>query len=798
MAFMASSSSSATAAGGIRIADGAEPKGRMPWVSLEGDGDVNDEGSMEAALARAGDCDVYVGHSSGARRLVAWLRAELELLGVRCAACDRRRFGDAPKHATARAAMDAAAAGVVVVTPASLANPYALDEFRVFADRGALVPVLVGGLARADLVAENVVDRRGDVWGTHGGELWKAYGGEEEEWRAAVEALARADPCVVVGDGYVRDRVLDVLDVLGARLGRRPVVAAVKGWRDADKESPELPFPRNAAFLGREKELADLEAMLRGSTTKAAAKRAAQDLYGLAEDHGPFINGAVCVSGESGAGKTELALEFAHQHAQDYKLVLWLHGEPRFLRHSYLSIADRLDVAVGDNVSAPPERARRLMDIEGDAIAKVRKGLARDVPYLVLIDNLESERDWWDSRAVQELLPLTGRTHVIITTRLPRLQSILTLNIGNLPAPESTRLMKGTRAFGVEDVTVLRSIEEYVGGAPLGLALVGAILSELNLGPGELILAMSNAPHRAPTWGERDDPVLRDNPGLVRLLDASLTLLGREAAGLGAAVGRLLEASSFFAPAPIPVATLARAACSSRSANAPLWKRVVNTLHLTRGSSRPRPNAELEALVKLGLARRCTKAGHVSVHAVFRVFGRKIGSGKVGRRVLRAIVADRIESEHAWAACLSAFKFEAPAAAVDLPSLDLARFSAGHALSLAERAAAAHSTYAAAIALLREATDAVRRVEDQYGLSPRRSAGGCDLDPRAFQDLAQARASLLMARARMMVRGGEYGIAEDHCLTALNIFGVVCGAAHQETGAARAFLEQAVRPYLSN
>jgi hypothetical protein len=125
-------------------------------------------------------------------------------------------------------------------------------------------------------------------------------------------------------------------------------------------------------------------------------------------------------------------------------------------------------------------------------------------------------------------------------------------------------------------------------------------------------------------------------------------------------------------------------------------------------------------------------------------------------------------------------------------------FSAGHALPLAERAATSHSAYAAAIALLREATDAVRCAEDQYGLSPRGSAGGCDLDPRAFQDLAQAQAALLIARARMMVSGGEYGIAEDHCLTALNILEVVCGKAHQETWAVKAFLEQAVRPHLSN
>jgi hypothetical protein len=117
------------------------------------------------------------------------------------------------------------------------------------------MPVLIGGPAHADLVAADVVDRRGEVWGalwgamkgevwgTHGVELWKAYDGAEE-WRATVE------------------------------------------------------------------ELTNLEAMLCGPMTKAASKRAVQEQDKLAAvyDHNLFINGAVCISSESSAGKTELKL----------------------------------------------------------------------------------------------------------------------------------------------------------------------------------------------------------------------------------------------------------------------------------------------------------------------------------------------------------------------------------------------------------------------------------------------------------------------------------------------------------
>jgi len=94
-----------------------------------------------------------------------------------------------------------------------------------------------------------------------------------------------------------------------------------------------------------------------------------------------------------------------------------------------------------------------------------------------------------------------------------------------------------------------------VCGVPLGLALVGSILSEIAVSPAELREMMSYAPHRAPTWSPKDDAAVRDNPGLVQLLDACFTLLRWETpAGLGKVAERLLEASSFFAP-PVPIPT---------------------------------------------------------------------------------------------------------------------------------------------------------------------------------------------------------------------------------------------------
>uniref|UniRef100_J3N960 AAA+ ATPase domain-containing protein n=1 Tax=Oryza brachyantha TaxID=4533 RepID=J3N960_ORYBR len=423
------------------------------------------------------------------------------------------------------------------------------------------------------------------------------------------------------------------------------------------------------------------------------------------------MDGIACISGPSGSGKTELVLEYAHRHAMEYKKVLWVCGEARYLRMGYLKLADQLGLAVGDDLSliAAGDRSSSgrkewvFRGIEGDAIAKIKKELSREIPYLLVIDNLESETDWWDSRDVHELLPgvvagAAARSHVIITTtRLHRLQRVRTFSLApSLAAEEAMLLMtnKGALEFCGEDAIALRSIEQKVRGVPLALALVGAILSELAVEPAELRRAMNDASYRAPTWEEADEPALRDNPGLVQLLDVCFALLDEEKDGLGAAAARMVETSGFFGPSPIPE------------------------------------------------------------HA-----------------------------EHAWEACLSVFKF-APAGAIDLPTKELPQFVTRLAVPLTAHGVTAYSSYAAVTDLLVEAADAVRAEEERFVAS-----GSVNLDPPLYHELALSRAELMKMRAKLMLRGGEFTLAENHILTAITILDVVSGDDHPETLAARATLD---------
>ncbi|CAO2144519.1 unnamed protein product [Urochloa humidicola] len=807
----AASPSSSGAARGIII---REPEtAATPWRSSPGVDGEEEEAAAAAAMER--ECDVYVGHGGESRRLAAWLRAELELLGVPTVACDRRHCADAPSHAAARAAMDAASAGVVLVTPATVSNPYALDEARAFLSRGApLLPVFLGGARRRDLAA-------GDTGRGDGVRPWMAYDGAEEQWREAVDGLARAEPAVEVGGGELRNGVLDVLDILGERLGRRAVAPAVAAWR-ADA-ALEIPFPRNPGFVGRERELLDLKSMLhrrRGARASHSHDDKGKSPMRAQAGDGEFLNGVVCITGASGAGKTELAVEFAHRHAHEYKKVLWVHGEARYLRQSYLKLADHLGVAVGDTLlpSKTSTTTKTLYDIEGDAIAKINKELARDIPYLVVIDNLESDKDWWDGRAAgRDLLPRgCRRSRVLVTTRLTAgVHGVRTLPLGHLDDANAMRLMtKGTRAATVsgndDTAAILREIQETVAGAPLGLSLVGELLEEVGASAAELRRAIRRAPHRAAAWDATGDAALRENPGMAALLDACFALMGDRQ---GAAVLRVLEASSFFAPAaPVPVAMLvdaaSRAAADDVTVTTP-WTRFKCSVKLPCASPPREPSAsplaggaELEALaalLRLGIARESTREGCVSVHGVFRLFARKAGgSGRAGRAAVDAIIAAAgtpISDEHTWAACLSLFRFESREAAVELPPPELGRFVAGSVLPLAARCVAGYSAYAAALELLREATDGVFEAEEKYvgGQQPRQSNRAyAEIEPKVYRELARVRAELLVMRARVMMRAGERDVAEDHCRSAISILEVVRGDMHPDTLAVRAFLEQDV------
>ncbi|KAI4988684.1 hypothetical protein ZWY2020_035924 [Hordeum vulgare] len=64
---------------------------------------------------------------------------------------------------------------------------------------------------------------------------------------------------------------------------------------------------------------------------------------------------------------------------------------------------------LGLDISAEAEkehdRIKSFEEQELDAFQRVKRELFSDVPYFLIIDNLESERDWWEGKDLQDFIP---------------------------------------------------------------------------------------------------------------------------------------------------------------------------------------------------------------------------------------------------------------------------------------------------------------------------------------------------------------------------------------------------------
>lgn len=92
------------------------------------------------------------------------------------------------------------------------------------------------------------------------------------------------------------------------------------------EQSPyyRLPATKNTAFFGRAEELQRLECVMNSQSPSA-------DLI------------CSCIHGLSGAGKTQLALEFAHRHVKDYQAIMWVAAEtPAKISHAFTTFAREL------------------------------------------------------------------------------------------------------------------------------------------------------------------------------------------------------------------------------------------------------------------------------------------------------------------------------------------------------------------------------------------------------------------------------------------------------------------------
>ncbi|KAB2084038.1 hypothetical protein ES319_A05G307500v1 [Gossypium barbadense] len=824
--------------------------------------------------------DVYIGlhgRKPSLLRFTNWLRAELEVQGLSCFVSDRARFRNSRKHGRIERAMDVSSFGVLILTKKSFRNQYTIEELRFFSSKKNLVPIYFD-LNIGDCLVRDIVEKRGELWEKHGGELWISYGGLEKEWKEAVNGLVRADAWKLEAlEGCWRDCILRAVTHLAMRLGRRSVVDRLTKWREkVDKE--EFPFPRNENFIGRKKELSELEFILFGDISgeserdyfelKARSKRKHLTIgwsksrsleerrrecnweNGSRKGKEPVIwkesekeiemqsterqryqrprssgrnsrrkrpakfiygKGIACVTGDSGIGKTELLLEFAYRYHQRYKMVLWIGGESRYIRQNYLNLWSFLDVDVGVENCIDKRRMKSFEEQEEAAISRVRKELMRNIPFLLVIDNLESEKDWWDQKFVMDLLPrFGGETHILISTRLPRVMNLEPLKLSYLSGVEAMSLMQGSvKDYPIAEIDVLRVIEEKVGRLTLGLAIVGAILSELPINPSRLLDTINRLPSRDFSWSGRETHSLRKNTFLLQLFEVCFSIFDH-ADGPRSLATRMVQVSGWFAPAAIPVSLLALAAhkIPEKHKGTRFWRKLLCSL--TCGfSSCYSKRFESEAssmLLRFNLARSSTKEGYIHFNEVIRMYARRRGVTGVSHAMVQAVVSHASlshHSEHIWAVCFLLFGFGNDPTVVELRVSELLYIVKEVILPLAIRTFMVFSRCSAALELLRLCTDALEAA-DQAFVTPVEKwldkslcwgpiRTNAQLNPCLWQELALTRATMLETRAKLMLRGGQFDIGDDLIRKAIFIRNSISGEDHPDTVSARETLSKLTR-----
>lgn len=830
------------------------------------------------------NCDVYIGfhgRKPSLLRYVHWLRAELEIQGISCFTSDRARCRNTRSHDAVEKMMNASTYGVVILTKKSFGNPYSIEELRYFLSKKNLIPIYFD-LSAADCLARDIIEKRGELWEKYGGELWMLYGGLEREWREAIDGLSRVlDWQLEAFDGNWRDCIMQTVVFLATGLGRRSVIDRINRWREK-VEKEEFLFPRNEDFVGRQKELSELELILFGDVTgdgereyfelktrhkrrslligksdKHHEKENSKDLQSENSSKGKepvlwkeseyeiemqrlgspvkqyrplrrkngsrharkrnppkilYGKGIACVSGDSGIGKTELALEYAYRFSQRYKMVLWVGGEARYIRQNYLALRNLLDVDISnENHSLKKGRAKCFEEQEEEAIASIRKELMRDIPFLLIIDNLENEKDWWDQMDIMDLLPrFGGETHVIITTRLPRLMNLDPLNLSYLSGAEALTLMKGNiKDYPIVEIDALKVIEEKLGRLTLGLSIVGAILSELPITPSRLLDTINRMPMRDLSWTDKETTTFSKNAALVQLLDVCLSIFDH-ADGPRSLATRMVQVSGWFAPSAIPISLLAFAAhkVPEKYDSSSPWKKCWHALtcSLTVSHSK-RSEAEASSmLIRFGFAKSSNKPDCVLVPELIKLYARKRGDIRFAHAMVQASYlrgSISLFPEHMWAACFLLFGFASDPIMVKLRPSEFLYFVKRVALSLAINMLVNLSQCNAALDLLRLCTD-VLEVSAESLISRNekwiersfccvRQVQSNSQNTYLWQELSLLRATVLETRAKLMLRGGQYDKGDDLIREALFIRTSICGEHHPDTVSARETLSKVTR-----
>ncbi|KAI4307532.1 hypothetical protein L6164_030708 [Bauhinia variegata] len=826
----------------------------VPRISFaKGSLPVNPSSATNAKLRAY---DVYIGfHSQNPNllRFSKWLKSELELQGIDCFVADRAKYSDCQSHEIADRVLCSVTFGLVLVTSFTFLSHLSVEEIRFFAQKKNLIPILLD-ISASEIMAMlncNSIDK---------------------ECKEAIEGLIKSHEFKLeANDCNWRSCILKAAGILRARLGRKSSDKKDIQQEAGSFDNLPLPFPRNTYFVGREREIMEIEGLFfgRGNSNYVEQEAAwpvpvfkgetssSGQSEGLADEEsepvmmsreGRYISlemgkrfkhkksksgsckslgsgSVICVNGVSGIGKSELALEFAYRYYQRYKMVLWVAGEARYLRQNILNLSVYLGLDVSADCEMERGRIRSFEEQEFEAFKRIKREIFGNIPYLLVIDNLETQEEWWEGKDLHDFIPRnTGGTHVIITTRLSKVMSYDIIQLPPLPLSDAMVLIRGRKKkeYPEDEIQVVKIFNEKLGRSSFGLWLIGSMLSELAISPSALFEAINQVPlefdeasNSTPCYMSiAEDQCWINNPFLMKTLNFCFGILEKSKANLLAT--RMLLIGGWFGPAPISAGLLVTAAKSIPSVGKGLnkWTKFLS-FKSSCFSSKAWNNEEDSAmvLVKMGLARRANininklDGYWIQFHPIMQAFAQTKGGLQFANAAVEGVrkVGHPIENlDHLWASAFLVFGFKCEPPIVQLKAMSMVLYVKKTALPLAIQAFTTFSRCNSALELLKVCTNALEEVEKSFVSQIQdwshesicwktRLQRGQKVDEYVWQDVTLLKATLLETRAKLLARGGHLDCAKDLCRTCISIRTVMLGHNHAHTLAAQDTLARLVR-----
>jgi tetratricopeptide (TPR) repeat protein len=238
-------------------------------------------------------------------------------------------------------------------------------------------------------------------------------------------------------------------------IGDHPTIRIGAGtsYQSSVERAWNVPYLRNPFFTGREHLLEDLHHYLSQAGTAALTQPSA-------------------ITGMGGIGKTQIAIEYAYRHRDDYNYVLWVNvANQETALEGFAAIARLLHL--------PEEHEQDLLKVR----EAVLHWLNQHDSWLLILDNAD------DLNLASDFVPTGGRGHILLTTREHAVRALaLPIEVTGMNVDEGT-LMLLRRAnilsndtsldqITLEERETARTIVQEMDGLPLALDQAGAYIEE--------------------------------------------------------------------------------------------------------------------------------------------------------------------------------------------------------------------------------------------------------------------------------------------------------------------------------